>query len=79
MPPPVPQILAPSPKTVCYALRIICAKCGAFTQKCTIFAIFGANRPDYRLIITGTDRCKNILTLLAFFFAVILRGPHVGI
>ena len=52
MPPPVPQILAPSPKTVSHALRNICAKFGAFTQKCTIFAIFGANRPDYKLFIS---------------------------
>ena len=47
MPPPVPQILATTPRTVSYPRRNICAKCGAFTQKCTIFAIFGANRPDY--------------------------------
>ena len=26
MPPPVPQILAPTPETVCNALRNICAK-----------------------------------------------------
>ena len=66
MPPPVPQILAPSPKTVCYALRNICAKFGAFTQKCTIFAIFGANRPDYyvQVVVHNSKKAKIFKTFI---------------